>query len=60
MIEGCWLMIGSYLNVIHSGYGRADHGLANHAPIVAALAALAARDGALLAVIAGHAGAEGA
>ncbi|PKP85791.1 MAG: GntR family transcriptional regulator [Alphaproteobacteria bacterium HGW-Alphaproteobacteria-2] len=73
MIEGCWLMTGSYLNVIYPEYGQADHGLANHAAIVAAMEA---RDGdrlaaairtdiemasrALLAVIAGRAAAEGA
>lgn len=39
MIESCWLMTGSYLNVIYPDFGKIDHGLDNHAAILDALKA---------------------
>jgi len=37
MIEGCWLMAGSYLNVIYPEFGKVDEGLKNHERIIKAL-----------------------
>ena len=39
MIEGCWLMTGSYLNIIYPDFGRADDGVNNHREILEALKA---------------------
>ena len=39
MIEGCWLMTGSYLNVIYPEFGKVDQGLRNHDRILKALKA---------------------
>ena len=39
MIEGCWLMIGSYLNVIYPKYGEIDAGIRNHLEIIRAMQA---------------------
>lgn len=44
MIEGCWLMTGSYLNIIYPDFGRADDGINNHRGILAALKARAPRE----------------
>ncbi len=37
MIENCWLMIGSYLNVIYPRFGEGDAGVRNHDDIIAAI-----------------------
>lgn len=37
MIEGCWMMTGSYLNIIYPEFGEVDHGIQNHISIVHAL-----------------------
>ncbi len=37
MIEGCWMMSGSYLNVIYPKYGEVSDGISNHLQIVRAL-----------------------
>ncbi len=39
MIEGCWLMTGSYLNTIYPDFGRRSTGINNHKRIIAALEA---------------------
>jgi DNA-binding GntR family transcriptional regulator len=39
MIESCWLMIGSYLNVIYPKYGEIDIGIQNHREIIKAMKA---------------------
>jgi len=39
MIEGCWLMTGSYLNIIYPEFGSMDTGIRNHREIAAALKA---------------------
>lgn len=39
MIESCWLMIGSYLNVIYPKYGEIDAGIQNHREIITAIKA---------------------
>lgn len=39
MIESCWLMTGSYLNVIYPRFGEVDEGIRNHEAIVAAVRA---------------------
>lgn len=39
MIESCWLMIGSYLNVIYPKYGEAEAGVQNHREIIKAMKA---------------------
>ncbi len=39
MIEGCWLMTGSYLNMIYPDYGRRSDGINNHNRIIEALEA---------------------
>lgn len=46
MIESCWMMTGSYLNVIYPGFGEVKEGINNHLQIVRALAQ---RDGERLA-----------
>lgn len=42
LIEGCWMMSGSYLNVIYPEFGEVSDGINNHIHIVRALQA---RDG---------------
>jgi len=42
MIESCWLMTGSYLNVMYPTFGEVDEGIRNH---VAIIEAVKARDG---------------
>lgn len=37
MIESCWLVTGSYLNVIYPEFGRLDDGIRNHLAIIDAL-----------------------
>ena len=37
MIEGCWLKMGSYLNLIYPAYGETGEGLQNHQRIIEAL-----------------------
>lgn len=37
MIESCWLMMGSYLNLIYPQFGEVNEGIANHKQIVRAL-----------------------
>lgn len=37
MIESCWLMTGSYLNVIYPKFGEITEGISNHVQIVRAL-----------------------
>lgn len=37
MIESCWLMSGSYLNVIYPKFGEISEGISNHQQIVRAL-----------------------
>ena len=37
MIESCWLMTGSYLNVIYPKFGEISDGISNHLQIVRAL-----------------------
>ena len=37
MIESCWLMTGSYLNVIYPKFGEISDGISNHQQIVRAL-----------------------
>jgi DNA-binding GntR family transcriptional regulator len=37
MIESCWLMTGSYLNVIYPKFGEVTEGISNHRQIVRAL-----------------------
>jgi DNA-binding GntR family transcriptional regulator len=37
MIESCWLMTGSYLNVIYPKFGEISDGILNHVQIVRAL-----------------------
>ena len=37
MIESCWLMTGSYLNVLYPKFGEIGDGIANHQQIVRAL-----------------------
>ncbi len=39
MIESCWLMTGSYLNLIYPTFGLASTGIRNHREIIAALTA---------------------
>lgn len=39
MIENCWMMTGSYLNIIYPEYGSARHGIENHRKIAAAVQA---------------------
>lgn len=42
MIEACWLMTGSYLNVIYPEFGEIDDGIKNHERILKALEARSA------------------
>lgn len=37
MIESCWMMTGSYLNVIYPEFGEVKEGISNHLQIVRAL-----------------------
>ncbi|MBZ0164669.1 MAG: GntR family transcriptional regulator [Notoacmeibacter sp.] len=37
MIESCWMMTGSYLNVIYPKFGEVKEGISNHLQIVRAL-----------------------
>jgi DNA-binding GntR family transcriptional regulator len=37
LIESCWLMTGSYLNVIYPNFGEVRDGISNHVQIVRAL-----------------------
>jgi len=37
MIEGCWLMIGSYLNVLYPEYGKVNVGIDIHREIIEAV-----------------------
>lgn len=37
MIESCWLMTGSYLNVIYPKFGEVSDGISNHIQIVRAI-----------------------
>lgn len=39
MLESCWLMAGSYLNVIYPEFGEVDRGIENHLDIIAAIEA---------------------
>lgn len=39
MIEGCWMQMGSYQNIIYPDYGKSDTGVRNHDQMFAALAA---------------------
>ncbi len=39
MIESCWLMNGSYLNMIYPAFGEVSEGINNHIQIVRALRA---------------------
>lgn len=39
MIESCWLMNGSYLNIIYPAFGEVSEGINNHIQIVRALRA---------------------
>lgn len=37
IIEGCWMMTGSYVNIIYPAFSNSSHGVENHCEMVAAL-----------------------
>lgn len=37
IIEGCWMMIGSYVNIIYPAFSSSGHGIQNHRKMVEAL-----------------------